>query len=591
MIRGLATHLRRRRARPSPAGYLYLSPALAASSDLFGELDRDTPLLTRFVAASSKLVTDLAARRERPRRRRRPPVDHDVTAIGSQRAALADAIHQLPDVPAPRRHHLRQPAGHARRPDQLVDDAKPVARQLRPFLHVLRPLARDARPTLRILQQLIENPRRPTATCSPWSRSTVAVRAIAVGPVRRQRGSRQGALPATTDALATATPELGFARPYAPDLTGWFNSFGHSGVYDALGGASRVAHLRQPVRPGQRPPHADPARAPRQPPWPGTLTTGQRNRCPGSAEHPERRRVEPLPPTRVPLRPDPGPARPMRRVAAVALGLLGRRARRRPARRLRAGRRNAAESPKYWVELDNAFGLVQGGDMKVAGVRAGKITALDLDRKTLHALVEFQVTENGFGSLRTDVTCDTRPQSLIGEYYLDCEPGTSPTKIKPGTVIPVARTSSTVAPDLILDIFRLPLPRAPADHHQRARRRRGRQRRQPPRGHPPGQPGPARDRPGAGHPRPPEPDAGRAGPRRRPGASAPWAPTAGTSPASSTPPGRRRRSPPSTGPPWPRASAGSPPSSPSSARPWARSATWPPTPRRRCATSTPRPPS
>ncbi|MGI8802926.1 MAG: MlaD family protein [Solirubrobacteraceae bacterium] len=117
---------------------------------------------------------------------------------------------------------------------------------------------------------------------------------------------------------------------------------------------------------------------------------------------------------------------------------------------------NTGGSPRYWVELDNAFGLVQGGDMKVAGVRAGKITKLDLDRKTLRALVEFQVTENGFGSLRADVSCETRPQSLIGEYYLDCAPGTSPTVIKPGSVIPVTRTTSTVAPDLVLDTFRLP---------------------------------------------------------------------------------------------------------------------------------------
>jgi virulence factor Mce-like protein len=113
-------------------------------------------------------------------------------------------------------------------------------------------------------------------------------------------------------------------------------------------------------------------------------------------------------------------------------------------------------SPTYWVELDNAFGLVQGGDMKVAGVRAGSIEAIDLDKRTLHALVKFKITENGFGSLRTDVSCDTRPQSLIGEYYLDCEPGSSPTVLAAGTVIPVSRTTTTVAPDLVTDIFRLP---------------------------------------------------------------------------------------------------------------------------------------
>ena len=45
-------------------GLLYLNPSLSASSKLFNELNRDTPLLERFVVASSKLVTDVADRRE-----------------------------------------------------------------------------------------------------------------------------------------------------------------------------------------------------------------------------------------------------------------------------------------------------------------------------------------------------------------------------------------------------------------------------------------------------------------------------------------------------------------------------------------------
>ncbi|MEA2298838.1 MAG: phospholipid/cholesterol/gamma-HCH transport system substrate-binding protein [Solirubrobacteraceae bacterium] len=283
VIRGLSTIYGGRSAALS-RGYLYLSPALASSSDLFAELDRDTPLLTRFVAATSKLVTDLAARRENLA----GVVDHlatATTAIAGQRAALADAIHQLP--------------GFLRRGDttfvnlratlddvsRLVEDAKPVARQLRPFLHVLRPLARDARPTLRILQQLIQNPRRPNADLLSLVRTTVPVRAVAVGPVEANGKSRPGALPATTDALATATPELGFARPYAPELTSWFNSFGHSGVYDALGGASRVAIFANPLALVNGlltpiPPEL------RQLALGATLTTGQRNRCPGASEHP-----------------------------------------------------------------------------------------------------------------------------------------------------------------------------------------------------------------------------------------------------------------------------------------------------------------
>jgi phospholipid/cholesterol/gamma-HCH transport system substrate-binding protein len=283
VIRGLSTIYGGQGAALS-RGYLYLSPALAASSDLFAELDRDTPLLTRFVAASSKLVTDLAARREHLA----GAVDHlatTATAIGGQRAALADAIHQLPQFL--RRADTTFVNLRATLDDltKLVEDAKPVAKELRPFLHVLRPLARDARPTLRILQQLIENPKAPNSDLLSLVRSTVPVRAVGVGPVDVNGKSRPGALPASTEALGTATPELGFARPYAPELTAWFNSFSHSGVYDALGGASRVAIFANPLA------LVDGLLTPippelRQAALQAVLSTGQRNRCPGAAEHP-----------------------------------------------------------------------------------------------------------------------------------------------------------------------------------------------------------------------------------------------------------------------------------------------------------------
>ena len=119
----------------------------------------------------------------------------------------------------------------------------------------------------------------------------------------------------------------------------------------------------------------------------------------------------------------------------------------------------AGENPdkgKYWVQFDNAFGLIQGGDLKVAGVRAGKITDIKLDKRTKHALIGFKIDKNGFGSLRSDTFCESRPQSLIGEYFVDCQPGTAKQELKPGAVIPVTRTASTVAPDLVNDILRRP---------------------------------------------------------------------------------------------------------------------------------------
>jgi phospholipid/cholesterol/gamma-HCH transport system substrate-binding protein len=224
------------------AGWAYLNPALAASSRLFDELDSDTPALKRFLTASSRLVGDLAERRADLA----GLVDHLATttgALGDQSEALQSSIAQLP--------------GFMRRADTtfvnlratlddlqpLVDESKPVARKLRPFLAELRPLAHDARPTLRNLATLLRSPGAANDLVD-LTNSAVPLSKAAVGPSQRDRKQRDGAFPETTKALQQATPELATARPYAPDLTGWFDDFSHSGLYDALGGASRASiHL------------------------------------------------------------------------------------------------------------------------------------------------------------------------------------------------------------------------------------------------------------------------------------------------------------------------------------------------------------
>lgn len=111
---------------------------------------------------------------------------------------------------------------------------------------------------------------------------------------------------------------------------------------------------------------------------------------------------------------------------------------------------------RYTIELDNAFGLVEGGDVRVAGVNAGQVADIELDMKTKKALVEVELTETGFGSIRSDVFCESRPQSPIGEYFVDCLPGTARREIEPGSRIPVEKTASTIPPDLIQNVMRLP---------------------------------------------------------------------------------------------------------------------------------------
>jgi virulence factor Mce-like protein len=137
----------------------------------------------------------------------------------------------------------------------------------------------------------------------------------------------------------------------------------------------------------------------------------------------------------------------MRRVLLLALLALGAGA----AATAQVG---ADDRDRYTVVLDSAFGLTDGADLRAAGVNVGKVADLDVERSTARALATVEVTKPSFAGFRKDVFCEVRPQSLIGEYYLDCDPGTS-AQPAPRT-IPVEQTAGTISPDVVLDILRRP---------------------------------------------------------------------------------------------------------------------------------------
>jgi virulence factor Mce-like protein len=116
-----------------------------------------------------------------------------------------------------------------------------------------------------------------------------------------------------------------------------------------------------------------------------------------------------------------------------------------------------AKGTTYKIIFDNAFGLTEGGDFKIAGVRAGRTSSFDVQGQGRPlAVVTAEVTEPGFAALREDARCEIRPQSLIGEYYVDCQPGASDRKLPDGGRVPVEQTSSTIPADLVNSILRRP---------------------------------------------------------------------------------------------------------------------------------------
>src|SRR4051794_9039739 len=113
----------------------------------------------------------------------------------------------------------------------------------------------------------------------------------------------------------------------------------------------------------------------------------------------------------------------------------------------------------YKIQFDNAFGLTTGGDLKVGGVRAGKTSGFDLKKVgngRYVAEVTGEVTASGVSGFHKDASCEIRPQSLIGEYYVDCQPGSSSQMLPNGGTVPVSQTASTVPLDLMQNVMRRP---------------------------------------------------------------------------------------------------------------------------------------
>ena len=107
---------------------------------------------------------------------------------------------------------------------------------------------------------------------------------------------------------------------------------------------------------------------------------------------------------------------------------------------------------------------VPGEDVKVAGAKVGKIDSLDVTPDNKAAVV-LDIQKAGFAPFHQDAHCTIRPQSLIGETFADCSPGSSRTPelatigSGPGKgqhLLGVQHTSSPVDIDEINDIMREP---------------------------------------------------------------------------------------------------------------------------------------
>jgi ABC-type transporter Mla subunit MlaD len=120
----------------------------------------------------------------------------------------------------------------------------------------------------------------------------------------------------------------------------------------------------------------------------------------------------------------------------------------------------------YFVRaiFDNASSLVEGEDVKIAGAVVGRVETLEVAPGNKAAVV-LRIDNEDFTPWKADAHCIIRPQSLIGEKFVECEPGSASSpplrKIEDGDgegqrLMPVSATSSPVDLDLLNNVMRLP---------------------------------------------------------------------------------------------------------------------------------------
>jgi phospholipid/cholesterol/gamma-HCH transport system substrate-binding protein len=117
-----------------------------------------------------------------------------------------------------------------------------------------------------------------------------------------------------------------------------------------------------------------------------------------------------------------------------------------------------SDTYRFDVIFDDARGLIAGQQVKIAGAEAGSITNVVVDPAADgadKARVEAEIT--GPFQFHTNASCIIRPNGLIAENYLDCDPGstTKPLLKAAGDYPPTVPVSHTSEPVSLLDLFNI----------------------------------------------------------------------------------------------------------------------------------------
>jgi virulence factor Mce-like protein len=104
-----------------------------------------------------------------------------------------------------------------------------------------------------------------------------------------------------------------------------------------------------------------------------------------------------------------------------------------------------------YAKFTNASGLLTAYNVKVGGVTAGTIASIGLDKHD-HAVVKMELNHGAY-PIGAGATASIRPVNLLGEKYVDLNPGNLRQPQPSGSAIPLGRTSTPVELDNILNML------------------------------------------------------------------------------------------------------------------------------------------
>ncbi|MGK2940613.1 MAG: outer membrane lipid asymmetry maintenance protein MlaD [Immundisolibacter sp.] len=95
------------------------------------------------------------------------------------------------------------------------------------------------------------------------------------------------------------------------------------------------------------------------------------------------------------------------------------------------------------ARFDNIGSLRVRAPVTIAGVRVGRVAAIDFDMEQFKAVVKLAITAR-YNTLPEDTVASVRTAGLIGEQFIGLDPGGAPDALKDGDEIEITQSALVI---------------------------------------------------------------------------------------------------------------------------------------------------